>query len=588
MGVKKWGVAAAAVGLGATALTACSSDGGSGDEEQGGGGGAVRIAEVNEFTSFNNNSAAGNLDTNSKIAYLTRSSFIYVDDELNIVPDEGFGTVEVESEDPLTVTYTVNEGIEWSDGEPVDADDLMLAWAVQSGYYDDATIDPATGEVSGGTSYFTYAGDTAGLGLTELPEVGEDGRSVTLTYTEPYADYELVDLGIDLPAHVVAEGAGTTSEEMLEAFQSTPRGNADAPAEANPTIKAVADFWNTGFDVTSLPDDESLFLSSGPFIVDSWDAGESMTLVKNENYGGDREVSYDSVVVRFIGDANAQVTALRNGEVDIISPQPSADTLDTLESIETATVEQGDQFSYDHLDLNFGSEVFADPTVREAFMKIVPRQQILDSIVTPLNPEAAILDSQIFFPGQEGYDEAAGSNGSDAYAEPDIAGAQELLAGRTPTVRVLYNTENPNRVDAFTLLQQNAAEAGFVIEDLGSPDWSSLLPGGDYDASIFGWISSGVGVAGVPQIFGTGGGGNYNGYSNPEADALMDELIVTLDRDEQIALQTEIDSTLWADFYGLPLFASPGVLAYGERVTGPAYYPGQTGAVWNFWEWELS
>jgi len=582
-------VAIAALSAAALALAGCGSGGDDSGDEGGGGedsGGTITIAEVNEVTGFNDVSSAGNLDMNGKLAYLTRSSFTYLDAELNILPDESFGTMTVDSEDPLTVTYTMNEDVVWSDGDAIDADDMLLAWAVQSAYYNDATTDEE-GEVVSGTSYFDYAGDTSGLALTDFPEISEDNRSLTITYSEPFADYQLVEL-IDQPVHVVAEGAGTTVEELRAAFEEAPRGDADAPAEANATIKAAADFWNTGFDATELPSDESLYLSSAAFVVDSWDPGQSMTLVRNEAYVGDQVPDYDSLVIRFVGDSAAQVTALQNGDVDIIAPQPSRDTLTGLEALGNATTLTGDQFSYDHLDLNFNSPVFADPVVREAFMKVVPRQQILESIITPLNPEAEIYDSQLFFPGTDGYDRAIEANGSDAYAEPDIEGARELLAGATPTIRILYNTENPNRVDSFTAISAAATEAGFIIEDLGSPDWSSLLPGGDYDASIFGWISSGVGVTGVPQIFGTEGGGNYSGYSNPEADALMDELIVELDTDAQVDLQLEIENLIWGDFYGLPLFVGPGVAAYADRVTGVVYNPGQIGNVWNFWEWTVS
>ncbi|HOQ87550.1 MAG TPA: hypothetical protein PLQ89_17700, partial [Phycisphaerae bacterium] len=49
-------------------------------------------------------------------------------------------------------------------------------------------------------------------------------------------------------------------------------------------------------------------------------------------------------------------------------------------AVSGAEVLAGDQVSYDHLDLNFGSEVFSDATVREAFLLTVPRQQILDAI----------------------------------------------------------------------------------------------------------------------------------------------------------------------------------------------------------------
>ena len=578
-------IALAGAGVVALALTACTADpagNGGGNEATGG---TITAAEVNELTSLNQSTPDGNLDINGKVAYLTTSGFNYLDDKLELIPNETFGTVELVSEDPLVVTYTINEGQEWSDGTQISADDLLLNWAVQSGYYDDATIDEA-GAVTGGNGYFTYAGDTSGLALTEFPEISEDNLSLTLNYETPFADWQYVGL-LDRPMHIVAEEAGFTVEEVREAFESTPRGDADAPAESNEVIRAVADFWNTGYDFSEFPSNENLLVSSGAFILTAWEPTQSITLERNENYSGGLEPSYDSIVIRFIGDANAQVTALQNGEVDIIKPQASADTISSLEAIADATVLQGDEFNYDHIDLSF-SGVFADANVREAFLKTIPRQQILDAIVTPVNPEAAVLDSQIFVPTVgEAYDTSIAGNGSDAYGEVDIEGAIELLAGATPTVNILFNSENPNRVDSFEAISASASEAGFIIEGQGTPEWGSLLGSGTYDAAIFGWVSTGVGVSGVPQIFSTNGGGNYSGYSNTEVDALAAELVVTVDPDAQIELQQQIDALLFADAYGLPLFQGPGVTAHSAAVEGVTQYPGQTGVFWNFWEWNI-
>ncbi|HRN29112.1 MAG TPA: ABC transporter family substrate-binding protein [Terrimesophilobacter sp.] len=548
------------------------------------GGGTITVAEVNELTAFTSSTSETNLDMNGKFIGYTRSSFFYLDEALNIIPDTSFGTIEKTSDDPLTVKYTLADTATWSDGTPITANDLLLAWAVQSGFFDDATV--TDGEVTSGTRYFDYAGDTSGLGLADRPVVGDNNMSITLTYSEPYADWTLVN-PIDAPLHVVAEHAGVSVEDAVDAFLTAPRGDAANPNE-NATIKAVADFWNTGFTATSLGTDPSLYLSSAAFILDSWTPKQSITLVRNTEYKGDLVPNVDSIVVRFIGDAQAQVTALQNGEVDIINPQSSADTIASLQAIDGVTTLTGDQFSYDHLDISFNTEVFKDANVREAFLKTIPRQQILDAIVTPQNPEATQYDSQIFFPGTAGYEETIKSNGADAYHEVDIDGAKALLNGATPTVSILYNINNPNRVAAFQAIQASAQQAGFVVEDAGAENWGSLLGSGTYDASIFGWISSGVGVGGVPQIFGSTGGGNYSGYANAEVDRLANELQVTLDKDAQDAIQVQIDKLLWEDGYGMPLFVAPGVMAHNDSVSGVVYYPGQAGVGWNFWEWTKS
>ena len=92
-------------------------------------------------------------------------------------------------------------------------------------------------------------------------------------------------------------------------------------------------------------------------------------------------------------------------------------------------------------------------------------------------------------------------------------------------------------------------------------------------------------MSGVPQIFKSGNDSNFNKFSDPAADKLMDELIVTTDKSKQDDLITQIDKMIWDSAYGLPLFQSVGVDAYSDRITGVKYMPNQTGVWWNFWEW---
>lgn len=581
-------VVAAGVGVSAVVLAGCTSPGGSESEApvvdtQ------VILAETNELTSFNPATPQGNLDINSKVNYATHETFAYINDQMEVVPNEGFGTMTKTSDDPLTIEYKLNDGLVWSDGDPIDTDDLLLGWAIASGYYDDATFDEE-GAVTAGTQYFPIAGSTVGVNGTEVPEVSEDKKTLTLVYDTPFVDWNLVWL-LDQPIHVVAEKAGTTVEELVEAIETTPRGDVDAPVEPNATLKAAADFWATGFDATSLPDDPSLYLSNGPFVVDSWEPTQSATLKTNESYKGDLAAQFSTLVFRFVGDAQAQVTALQNGEVDIINPQAGGDTLTALEALEGIQILSGAQLAYDHVDISFRGE-FADPDVREAFMKVIPRQQIVDTVIKPINPDAEVLNSQIYVTSQtEPYEKTVAQNGSDAYAEVDVEGAKELLAGRTPTVRLMYNINNPNRVAAFEAIQATATEAGFNIVDTGREDWGSQLGSDIYDVVIFGWISPGVGNASIPQIFATQGGGlggsNFNGVSNAEIDELAVAIQTMTDPADVEEASMQVDKLLFDERYGLPLFQSPGLEAHTDRVSGVTYMANQTGPVWNFWEWTV-
>ncbi|BAS10007.1 uncharacterized lipoprotein Rv2585c/MT2662 [Arthrobacter sp. Hiyo4] len=133
-------------------------------------GGSATVAEVNAFTSFNPFSADGNTDINTKIGHITHSGFYYVDDTEKVVRNDKFGRIEKISDKPLKVKYTVSEGVKWSDGEAIDAGDLLLSWAAGSGYFDDA--EPLAGT---GTTYFSAAADKSGLGPPHSRRSGVTG-----------------------------------------------------------------------------------------------------------------------------------------------------------------------------------------------------------------------------------------------------------------------------------------------------------------------------------------------------------------------------------------------------------------------------
>lgn len=590
MKLTRLAVAAAAITTASLAFTACAPPSQNNTGDKSGdrqGGSSITIAETNKFSSFNPNESKSNIEINSKIAGATRAGFYTITPDLEIRHNDDVGTFEKISDSPLTVKYTVNESIKWSDGNPMDAGDLLLSWAYGSGYFDDATLDE-NGTVTSGTSYFRLAGSTDGLGLTAKPEISDDGRSITLVYDKPYVDWEIAYDLPGVPAHVVAKRAGLANEQALvDLIMNTEKGDPAAPKES-PELKKVANVWNEDFVTNSLPAEEELYLSSGHFIVSEIQPDQSLTMVRNEEYGG-TPAKLDSVTVRYTADPSAAVTALRNGEADIAAPQASTDTLMQLEGLadQGIAVQKGLQLSFDHVDLTFaGPNVgpFTDKNVREAFLLTLPRKDIVSKVVGDLRKDAVPLDSQLFAEGYPHYDATIAMNTSSNYAEANIAKATELLAGATPEVKIMYNKDNPNRLNSFALIKVNAEQAGFKIVDGGEPasEWGKKLSTGDHNVSIFGWISPGVGNVVVPQIYKTGGGGNYTKYSNPEIDKLADELLVSLDKNRNVEIKQQIDKHLFEDAYGLPLFQSEGVVGYRDNIQGmDKYNPTATGVWWN-------
>lgn len=562
-------------------MTSCSSEGlGEPVGEEPKAGGSVTVVEMNALSSFNPASAAGNTDINLKVGHLTHSGFFVVDDDAKVIRNEKFGRFEKISEDPLRVRYTVNDGVQWSDGDPVDAGDLVLAWAAGSGYYDD--VDPAAGT---GSRYFTPAADITGLRSTSFPELGEDGRSITLTYAAGFPDWETA-FDVGMPAHVVALKGGLDDEPaLIELLQGLPKGDPIRPV-AKPELQRLAAFWNSGFESASLPQDTSLYLSSGPFVVQDMQPGATVRLVRNRAYDWGPEPFLDEVTIRFSGSADAAGAALAAGEADMATvPLSGAQEFRELAS-DTITVQEFDRFAYEHLDLTFDG-VFGDESVRRAFLKTVPRQDIAEAA---LGQGAELLDSHVFYPSSPRYTDSVTANGSADYREVDIAGARALLGGATPSIRILYNRDNPDRAQAFALIRDSAAQAGFDVVDggLSAGEWGAALGRGSHDAAISGWNGTGVGVSHLPQIFRTGSASNFNRFSNREVDRLLEQAVRTGDRAEQDSLLAEADAAIWGSAYGLPLYQARGVNARHNRLSGVLPSPGPLGIWWNVAGWHLT
>lgn len=605
------GLAAAAMVL--SACTPPGGDGGGDGGGEGGGEGGSSVLNVgwNEaFRSMNTETTNGNAVANSIVTYLMNENFKYYDDNLEL-QDGNLGTVEQVSEDPLQVKYTFADDATWSDGTPVNAADIVLHWAAKSSNFNTESEEDVAedrddeGEVTEqdeGNVFFDSASPGAAL-IEEFPEISEDGKEVTFTYSKPFADWEIeLGLGADgigLPAHIVAEKAlgeedpEAAKQAVLDAFEG----------EDSEALSKIANTWNTGFNFTSMPEDEDLVVHNGPYKMTDFAEGQYLTLEADENYTGPIEVGVDQVTYRINGDPMASVQAVENGEMDIIQPQSTSDVLSAAEELEGVTVETEDGATYEHVDLIFDNGGPFDPEsyggdeetaklVRQAFLKTIPREQILDTLITPLNPEAQMRNSYTMVAGSPMYDGIVEANGmAEEFPGADVEGAAELLeeAGvDSPTVRFLYDDTNSRREQQFTLIQEQAEEAGFDIVNEGDVNWGSRMGDGTYDASLFGWQSTTTGVTESDANFRTGQQNNYGGFSNDEVDALYDELQVETDPARQEEILAEVETILVDEAFGVTLFQHPELTIYSDRVQNVSSTTVSPTMFWNYWDWQVS
>ena len=527
---------------------------------------------ADDFLSYNGLQSNTYTTYNSAVVDRMFSSFWYFGTDGSIIPNKDFGTYEKTSDDPLTVKYTISDDAKWSDGTPVTAGDFIFHWA--------ANNDTVKAEGSE-TPLFDSISFEQGKYIPEAPEGEADGKEFTVTYPEPYADWEIL-ISTALPAHIVAKEAGMSFEELVTAAK-------EKDVEA---LTPAAEFWNDGWDFSpgELPD-ASLVPSMGPykFKDGGWQAGQSITLEANPEYWGTPPATKE-LVLRF-ADPKTHVQALQNGDLDVIEPQATVDTLQQLEGLgDDVNVQTGDQLTWEHVDYNRGEgSVFADsPELREAFALCLPRQQIVDNLIKPIYADAEVMNLREVFPFQDKYQEVVDEAYPKEMDEPNIEKAKELVEKSgvsKPTVRLGYQAGNQRRTETVALIKSSCDQAGFDVQDANSPVFfKEVMPAGDYDAALFAWAGSGQKASGA-NIYQSDGAQNQQSYNNPEVDAAWDKLATSLDENEQLEQVKTIEKLLWEDFQAIPLYAHPGLVGHKADVANVRDTAAQSGALWNVEQW---
>lgn len=524
-----------------------------------------------EFISYNGFTPNTYSTYNSSITDRMFAGFTYFGTDGTIYPNEDLGSFEKISDDPLTIKYTINENAKWSDGTPITTADAVLAWSVQNLNLNKGSKDkPLFSSVS------TDLGDTVPKG----PQGAADSKEFTVEFKDPDPDWQIQSWMIH-PAHIVAKKGGLTTEEFVEA----------ARAGDSKKLEKAAKFWNEGWMTKpgTLPDEADMPVS-GPYKLDSWKAGESVTLTANEDYYG-TPAATKNLTFRFVEDA-AMVQALQNKDLDVINPQPTVDTLAQLQGLgDAVNIQQGDTLTWEHLDFNFAKgNAFTNLELRKAFAMCVPRQQIVDNLIKPLNPEAKVMNAREVFPFQESYQEVVDAAYDGRYDEVDIEGAKKILEEQDAVgteVRIGYSKPNERRTNEVAAIKSSCDQAGFEVKDAGDPKF--FAPGGtqdrgDYEVALFAWAGSGQ-ISSGQNIYGTGKPQNYGKYSNEQVDAEWATLASSLDPAVHKEQVKKIEKLLWDDLYGIPVFAHPGLSASGSDINNVRHTATQDQIVWNAQQW---
>jgi peptide/nickel transport system substrate-binding protein len=489
-----------AVGLlAALVLTACGDGGGAVDVDGGSGNGGGGAAGRGGTLVAAISGEPDQLDPHKTSAYASFQvlenvfdTLVEPDEELTMQPAlaESWET----SEDGLTWTFTLREGVKWHNGRDLVADDVVFSY--------DRIIDE---ELANSYRFATVADVTA-----------PDPRTVVITVTQPTPNL-LANIG-------AFKGMAIVAKENVA-------------------------------DITREP------IGTGPFRFESYAPGDSLEIVRNDDYWGD-EVALDGVRYTFVSEPTVALTNLQGGQAqwtDNLPPQQ----VEELKGGDELTVETVASNDYWYFAANQARKPFDDPRVRQALAYGIDREQITEAATFGLATvnQTAIPEGSTFALDHAPY-------------ERDVDKAKSLLqeagvTGRLP-LDLMVTNEYPETVSAAQVMQDQLADIGVDVEvrTLDFAAWLDAQGKGEFDVFMLGWLGNIDPDDFYYAQHHTGATFNFQKYSNPEVDRALDAARTETDENARKELYAQAVEQIVDDASYVYLYNPQVVQAWTPEVRG--------------------
>ena len=434
------------------------------------------------------------------------------------------------SEDGLTWTFTMRDGLKWSDGTDLNAKDFEYSFK--------RMVDPNTAAPYAETCLGMIDGFEEAAGFPDA-----DGNPTA----EPNPDALNVKASDDGKTLTIVLSYPCSYFDKMAAFATM------SPVQ-QATVEANGDAWCTSPDT---------FVSNGPYMITDWTPSERIVLTKNPNYVGgwdSSKIVSDTITLLLLEDSSASFAAYNSGEAVLIKDVPT----DEIPSLTKA--EDGGDFYVDtilgtyYVSLNLQRDAFKDAKVRKALSLAIDRDYVANTIMQGTYSAA----DSIVGPGivdESGYFH---DNGNAPYISADyeanLAEAKKLLeeAGYPngegyPTIE--YSTNDAGyHVPLAEYLQQAWGDLGITLT-INKMEWSSFTPArraGEYDVARNGWVMDYNDPSNMLDLFCSGNGNNDGKYANPDFDAAIDASRVA-DSAEHFAQLHKAEDILMEDMGCLPI-----------------------------------
>jgi peptide/nickel transport system substrate-binding protein len=529
-----------------SALTACS--GAAVDQ--------IDYAVDGALVTYNTSTVAGAASAAAQAFARTLTGFGYHGPDGQVIADHDFGTVSVVGRAPLVLDYQVADDAVYSDDTPITCDDLVLAWAAQSGRYPQFDAASQAGYV-----------DVAGIDC----KPGQKKARVSFADDRNFVDYQQLFTATSMmPSHVIAGELGIDTA-----------GVTDALVNANPpVIDKIAQAWNTIWQLK--PDfDAGHFPSSGPYKIDAVLDSGAVVLTANDRWWGAKPVTRRVTVWPQGADVADRVNKRTVAVVDVATGSLGAlITPDDYQRIDSSSggIEQ--------LIFAPAGPLAAAPA-RRALALCTPRDVLARDVGVP------VANVRLFTAADDAFDQAESAAEAEPFTHSNPDAARDALGAKPLTVRIGYREPNARLASVVGEIAKACAPAGITVSDVTSPTTGpQTLTGGDIDvllASTGGATGSGSTGSSAMDAYDlhTGNGDNLSRYGNGQIDDIISALAVTVDPAEVLRLLTDSAPVLWTDMPTLPLYRQQRTLLVSKKTYAVGANPTRWGAGWNMDRWVL-
>lgn len=426
-----------------------------------------------------------------------------------------------EVEPGIEYVYTLREGLTWSDGEPITAEDV--AWNINTGR--DQEWDNMVSTVG------------------NIEATAEDERTVRLVSSVPDPKLPTMDVYL-VPKHIW--------EPIATDYDAATQYAADDG------------------------------VGSGPFVMTEFTPGQSVVMAANPNYWGweGEEPPYDQVIFRLFENPDAMVAALQQGEIDAAQGFP-ASSWEALEADPDIEVVAGQQGGFDEIAINGGAAegqphpALLDVDVRRAIAHGIDRPAVIEDLwfglATPLEAMSPSADPkwipEIPEENQLAYDPELANQILDeaGYMDTDGDGIREMPDGTPIVIRHAVNTDGDLAGSIGDLMVGWMEEIGIGVE-LEAYDQDALfgvIVEGTYDTFFWGWVPF-VDPDPMLSYFTEAEIGNYNdaNWFDPAYDELYTEQNQEVDPERRVEIVHEMLTMFHEAAVYIPMYVAPDLQAY--------------------------